>query len=151
MQKSNVNGVLRLLTNNISNGILPLSNEILQIVSQKHPEAQQAKKKQIHNILYEDIDENLVKKVAVKTKGGCGPSGLDADNWRRILVSNRFDSSPLNLRTSIANFVKRLCNTNIHLSNLHTSNSLEAFTASRLIPLNKNPGVRPIDFGEVLH
>ena len=115
MHKSNVNGALRLLTNNMSNGILPLSDETLQILSLKHPEAQQAHheallqgpKKQIHSIVYEDIDENLVKKAAIKTKGGCGPSGLDADNWRRILVSNQFGSSPLELRTSIANFVKR--------------------------------------------
>ena len=66
------------------------------------------------------------------------------------MVSNQFGSSPLELQTSIANFVKRLCNTNIHLSNSDTDNSLEAFTASRLIPLNKNPGVRPVGVGEVL-
>ena len=51
-------------------------------------------KKQMHSIVYEDIDEDLIKKAAIKTKGGCGPSGLDADNWRRILVSNQFGSSP---------------------------------------------------------
>ena len=55
------------------------------------------------------------------------------------------------LRTSIANFVKPLCNANIHLSNSDTDNSLKAFTASRLIPLKKNPGVRPICVGEILH
>ena len=145
MQKSNVNVALRLLTNNMSNGILPLSDEILQILSLKHPEAKQAHqeailqgpKRQIHSIVYEDIDEDLVKKTTMKTKEGCGPSGVDADNWRRILVSNQFGSSPLDLPTSIANSVKRLCNTDIHLSNSDTDNSLEGFTASRLIPLNE--------------
>ena len=88
----------------------------------------------MHSIIYEDIDEDLVKKAAIKTKGGCGPCGLDADNWRRILVSSRFGSSPLDLRTSVENFVKRLCNTNIHLP----------------IPLNKISGVRPIGVGQVL-
>ena len=47
MQKSNVNGKLRLLTNNMSKGILPLSHETLQILSLKHPEAQQAHHKVI--------------------------------------------------------------------------------------------------------
>ena len=114
IQKSNVNGALRLLTNNMSNRILSLSDEILQMSSLKHPEAQQAHheatlqgpKRQIHRIVYEDINEDLVK-AAIKTKGGCGPSGLDTDNWRRILVSNQFGSSPsslLDLQTSIANF-----------------------------------------------
>ena len=122
MQKSNISGALCLLTNNMSNGTLPHSDESLQILSLKHPEAQQAHheailhepKKEIHSIVYEDIDEDLVKKVAIKTKGGCGLSGIDADNWRRILVSNQPGSSRLELRTSIANFVKHLCNTNIH-------------------------------------
>ena len=92
MQKSNVNGALRLLTSNMSNGVQQLSDETLQILSLTHPEAQQSDikraKKQIHSIVYEDIDEDLVKKAAIKTKGGCGPSGLDTDNCRRILVSN---------------------------------------------------------------
>ena len=29
-------------------------------------------------------------------------------------------------------------------------NCLEAYTANRLIPLDKNPGIRPIEIGEVL-
>ena len=66
------------------------------------------------------------------------------------MVSNQFGSSPFDFRTSIANFVKRLLNTNIHLSNSDTDNSSEASTASRLIPLNKNSGVRPIGVGEVV-
>ena len=84
MQKSNANGTLRLLTNNMSNGTIPLSDETLQMLSLKHPEAQQAHheailqdlKRQIHSTVYEDIDEDLVKKAAIKTKGGCGLSGL---------------------------------------------------------------------------
>ena len=125
MQESNENGALCLLTNNMSNEILPFSDETLQILSLKHPKAQhahngailQGPKRQIHSIFYEDIDEDLVKEAAIKTKGGFGSSGLDADTWCIILVSNQFSSSPLDLRTSIANFVKRLRNTNIHLSN----------------------------------
>lgn len=45
---------------------------------------------------------------------------------------------------------KRLCNTNILISNSGTGNSLEALTTSRLIPLNKNPKIHPIDVNEVL-
>ena len=45
-----------------------------------HEEILQGPEEQIHSIVYEDIDECLVKKAAIKTKGGCGPSGLDADN-----------------------------------------------------------------------
>ena len=49
----------------MSNGILPPSDESLHILSLKHPEAQQAHheailqspKRQIHSIVYEDIDK----------------------------------------------------------------------------------------------
>ena len=66
------------------------------------------------------------------------------------MVFNQFGPSPVDLQTSIANFVKRLWNTNIHLLNSGTHNSLEVFTASRLIPLSKNPRVQPFGVGEVL-
>ena len=76
MQNSNVNGALRLLTNNMSNGILLLSDKTLQIPSLKHPEAQQAHHKailqgqrnQIHSSAYEDIDEDIVKKSSNKNQ-----------------------------------------------------------------------------------
>ena len=42
MEKGNVNGALRSLTNNMSNGTLPLSNDTLQLLHLKHPEHQEA-------------------------------------------------------------------------------------------------------------
>ena len=39
MQKVDVNGALKLLTNNMANGILPLNEETLKLIKQKHPEA----------------------------------------------------------------------------------------------------------------
>ena len=74
-----------LLTNNMRNGILPLSDETLQRLSLKHPEAKQVRyeamlqcsKRQIKSIVYEDTDEDLVKKEAIKTKGGSGLLRLD--------------------------------------------------------------------------
>ena len=41
MSKDNVNGALKLLTNNMSNGILPLTDAILQLLKQKHPESRE--------------------------------------------------------------------------------------------------------------
>ena len=41
MSKGNVNGVLKLLTNNMSNGILPLTDATLQLLKQKYPESRQ--------------------------------------------------------------------------------------------------------------
>ena len=69
---------------------------------------------------------------------------MDADGWRRILCSNNFGNSNVDLRKAIANFIKKLCTESI------STVSIEAFVACRLIPLDKNPGLRPIGVGEIL-
>ena len=86
-QNGNVNGALKLLTNNMSGGVLPVINETLELLIQKHPEvvnveeyiALQGQMQQVHPILFEEIDADLVVKAEKYTKGGSGPSGLDAD------------------------------------------------------------------------
>ena len=40
---------------------------------------------------------------------GLGPSGMDADGWRRILALNSFITTNSNLRKAFANVVKQLC------------------------------------------
>ena len=82
------------------------------------------------------------QKVAVKTKGRSGPSGLDAVGWRRIIVSLCFGTATSDLRKAIAELVKRLYVTNI--SNSNNCASLESLVTCRLIPLNKNPGLKLI-------
>ena len=78
------------------------------------------------------------------TKGRSGPSGLDADGWRRMLTSIEFGASSTDLRKTFDQLVKRLC-----IEEMETTASLEAFTACKLIPLDKKPGFRPIGVGEV--
>ena len=116
MQKGDVNGALKLLTNNMANGILPLNEETLKLIKQKHPEAQdltpdvtlQGPLQRVHSIEYERIDEALIMKAARMTKGGSGPSGMDADGWRRILISSSFGSSSSELRKALAEFIKKI-------------------------------------------
>ena len=86
---------------------------------------------QVYPIKFDTIDADLVKKAAVRTRGGAESSGLDADGWRKILIAKH-------------EVIKKLCTAN-NLSLL-----LEPFLAFRLIPLDKNPGLRPIGIGEIL-
>ena len=93
MSKGNDNGLLK-LCQNMSNGILPLNDKTLKMLKQKHPEANEPPQevllhgptRPVHPIVYEDIDESLILKAAMLTKGGPRPSGLDADGWRKILT-----------------------------------------------------------------
>ena len=56
----------------------------------------------------------------------------------------QFKNKPANLCECVADLAKKLS------SNLVNPNHLQAYIAGRLIPLDKNPGVRPIGVGEVL-
>ena len=153
MSKGNVNGALKLLTENMSNGILPLNDKALTMLKQKHPEANeppqevllQGPTRPVHPIVYEDMDESLILKAAMLTKGGSGPSDLDADGWRKILTSRSFGTSSSELRKTFALFVKSLC-----VEEIKNAESLDSSIACRLIPLDKRPGITPIGEGEVL-
>ena len=85
----------------------------------------------------------MVKDAIKRTRVAEGPSGMDADGWRRILIPGNFGNVGEDLWKSIAEKAKILCQE-------RSANFLAAFLACRLIPLDKQPGVRPIEIGEVL-
>ena len=68
---------------------------------------------------------------------------MNPDGWRRILIPGNFGNVGEDLRKSIAEMAKILCQE-------RRANYLAAFLACRLIPLDKQPGVTPIEIGEVL-
>ena len=65
IEKGNVDGALKLLRSNISNGILPLDNKTLSLLKQKHPASSElneevllrGKKPSVHPVVFEDIDQ----------------------------------------------------------------------------------------------
>ena len=80
-----------LLTENMRNGILPLNNETLNLLRLKHPDPKDAHESVMlsdiperKNLKFEVIDAETIRKAGMKTMGGSGPSGLDADGWNRI-------------------------------------------------------------------
>ena len=61
------------------------------------------------------------------------------------MTSNQFGNSSNDLCKTFADVVNELCTAE------GLSSSLKALPVCRLIPLDKNPGLRPIGIGEVLH
>ena len=114
MQKGNVNGALKLLTDNMDHRILPLNDDTISKPKMKHPQASAPdpiillpdEAQNIHPIRYEDITAEKVDKAAINT--------------------NRSD-----LCRATASFTRKLC-----LEKLDAS-SLEALLACLLIPLDK--------------
>ena len=95
-------------------------------------------------VIFENIDASTIERAAKLTKGSAGPSGLDSDTWRRILCSKSFNKCSGDACDAIARMCRRLCTEYVDPS------TINALMACRLIPLDKNPGVRPIGIGEVL-
>ena len=122
MEKGNANGALKLLASNISNGIIPL-DKTLSLLKQKLPASSglneqvllRGEKTSVHPVVFEDIDENMVKEAALKTKGGSGHSGLDSDRWRKILVSKSYGTINVDLRQAFANVIKKICTERLHV------------------------------------
>ena len=93
------------------------------------------------SILFEGISPEDIRHAALHTEGSAGPSGLEAMAWRRICTA--FGKCSNDLCSSLASFAKRISTSYVDPS------GLSAYTACRLIPLDKHPGIRPIGIGEV--
>eukprot|EP00111_Clytia_hemisphaerica_P004992 TCONS_00014349-protein len=156
MLRGNIKAALRVLEQAPNGGILGLNEDTLRSLKELHPEGSDAqndilltgKPAHIDPIVYESIGGTAILSAALKTRGSAGPSALDADGWRRILASRNYGTVGSDLRTSLANMLKILCQTPLDPNS--EERDKEAFLACRLVPLDKNPGVRPIGIGEVL-
>ena len=147
-----VNAALRYLDENGNSGVLSLTQEVLQELREKHPKPAKVQPHtllmgpidEVSPALFDQIDEEMIFKAAMHTKGAGGPSNFDADQYRRILCSKNFHTVGKELREQIAIMARTLCTKNLD------PRCLEAYVASRVIPLDKKPGVRPIGIGEVI-
>ena len=132
---------------------MDLTAEVLEDLKEKHPKSQNAEvrgliqgpmtKCPVEEVIYEDIDANMIYKAAKKVNGAAGPSGADSDLWRRMLCSKQFKKKLSELCVALAGLAKKLNTIDIN------PQYLRAFVAGRLIPLDKKPGVRPIGIGEI--
>ena len=157
MAQGKVHSALSYLSRDQTGGILGLDDIIPQsqglttrnILRDKHPPGKPACPESllpdcvesVNPIIYSDLDAECILQAALHTQGAAGLSGLDAYAWRRLCSS--FKSTSHDLCHALAAVGRRICSSNIH------PDDLSAFVSCRLIPLNKNPGVRPIGVGEV--
>ena len=157
MFQGKVNAALRLLDQESQGGVLPLTDDVYEDLKKKHPEAKPADASVmitgeipfVDSALFANIDESTISRAALNTNGSAGPSGLDALGWRHILVSRNYGAAGKDLRTSLASMARKLATQKLDIQQNQPS-SIGAYLSCRLIPLDKNPGIRPIGVGEVL-
>ena len=91
---------------------------------------------------FDQINGQHIKKAAMRTRGSHGPTGLNANEWRRIIT--QFGQQSVEISKTIAKIAKKLATEELN------PEPMEPYIACRLIPLDKNPEVRPIGIGEVM-
>ena len=115
--KGEINSALKLLSENMQNGILPLDTKTINLLREKHPPPAYSDPslsftdilEKVHHIRFESTTATSIKTAAAKTKGRSGPSGLDAVGWRRILTSKGFGESSEDLCTALEEMSRKLC------------------------------------------
>ena len=157
MFQGKTRAAIGLLSNQNSGGPLHLNDmidttngprKVRDILADKHPPGKPVCSEaiiedsplEVHPVLFESIDATTIKSAALHTSGAAGPSGLDARSWRRLCTS--FKSASVELCHYLALTARRLCTEFVH------PKSIAPLLASRLIALNKNPGVCPIGIGD---
>ena len=96
-----------------------------------------------HMISHKFIAQRINAEMDCDADGG--PSGIDANGFRRMLACKSFKESGTDLCAAIATTSRKLCTEYVDPL------SIEAILVNRLKPLNKGEGeVRPIGVGEVL-
>ena len=159
MMEGKVKAALHHVSNQSRGGILHMdsqvdldgSDTVREILKKKHPPGKpivpsaiippEVPVKEHHPVIFEDLNGSLIRSIALRTSGAAGPSGMDSSAWRRMCSS--FHNACSELCTAMASVGKRICTSYVDPM------GLRAFVASRLIALDKCPGVRPIGIGEV--
>ena len=95
-----------------------------------------------HPVQFAGVNRNFIRQATLHTHGAAGPLGVGTDTWRHMCTS--FSDASDQLCDGMAKCARRLATMFVDPI------SLEAYTACRFIPLDKNPGVKPIGIGEVL-
>ena len=91
-------------------------------------------------MIFESLDASAIRAAALKISGAAGPSGLDAQEWRRLCTCHKAASR--DLCASLAIVAQRICTSYVDPT------AIKPLLASRLVALNKQPGVRPIGIGD---
>ena len=147
-----VKNALKLLEKDPSVGCLPFTETVEKELKQFHPTMAVpdrtallfGPKETIPEVAYKSITEDVVAKTAGRLNGSAGPSGLDAEVFKRMLRSKNYAQDGKMLREEISLMCFKLCT--MH----HCPGLLAPLTSCRLLALDKIPGVRPIGVGEVL-
>ena len=123
-------------------------HSVLDVLREKHPEPGVNDESAfmpcdvLPPLLDLDITADYVERVAHQIQRSAGPGGSTALQWHGYLL--QYGLSSARLRDAVAMLARHLANGIVEWE------SIRALMSSRLIALDKCPGVHPIGIGEAL-
>ena len=124
---------------------MPLLNPIGQDVNRE--KLLQGISPEVHPVIFENLGAKSIYSAALRIHGSSGPSGLDANNMKKLFCSKKHNRASESLCESLAALGRRIC------PEFVDPKSLQSYIACRAIALNKNDGkggIRPIGIGEII-
>lgn len=146
----NGKGAMRLASGQPKGGVLSLDEKSMALYKNLHPAPEPAdpaailsgdKPEEVDPIVFSALQGELIKKCALRTEGAAGVSQGEDRLYRRMATCFKDTSS--DYCNSLAAVARR------YATELIEPSDLSALLANRGIPLNKNPGLRPIGIGEI--
>ncbi|CEM01003.1 unnamed protein product [Vitrella brassicaformis CCMP3155] len=156
IDKGKVKQGVRLLTERGGGGALdpnglaeadPAGRTVREVLESKHsaqsdPDPSSFLDRPLPPLTQVEITTNHIDRAARATKGGAGPLGGGSSVWH--LLPLKFGAASAELRRELAAMTSHIANEDVPWE------QLQALRACRLIGQDKQPGVRPIEIGEVL-
>ena len=139
MRQGKVHAALRILDQTKALGIAEMNDNTISILKNLHPAAKETHESTLMEgelpyfdpVIFTNIDEAAIATAALR--GGAGPSGMDADGWRRLLISKNYGVIGRDLRNAIAKITQNLCTREVRKIENSMQTNVESFTANRLI------------------
>ena len=130
---------------------MPLNEETKKEMKAKHPKAERMSldvlltgeiPQSVHPVYYSELNGELVKKCALRTKGSAGVSQQEDVLWHKMVTGYKDSSS--SLCNAVAVLTRRLATECVDPT------GLAALLANRGIAIAKCPGLRPVGVGEMV-
>ena len=148
---NNLKGAMSLIADKSKGGVMPIDEDTKKEMRLKHPNAQPMTHAalltgeippNVHEVFFHQIQGELVKKCALRTRGSAGVSQQEDELWHKMVTGYKDSSS--SLCNAVAVLTCRLATECVD------PKGLEALLANRGIAINKCPGLRPVGVGEMV-
>ena len=148
---NNLKGAMALVAEKGKGGVMSINEDTKKQMRDKHPKSEPMSldvlltgeiPESIHPVFYSELNGELVKKCALRTKGSAGVSQQEDVLWNKMVTGYKDSSS--SLCNAVALLTRRLTTECVDPT------GLEALLANRDIAINKCPGLRPVGVGEMV-